>query len=149
MSAKRSFTYAAIALALGSLLHIIGLILGPDAIAFLGAPDEFVQMLRDGDWVWPVFVTLAITGLLAGLAWLSWRTRPPKASGVSTRAILWVFAVIFTLRGLMVGLFVPAIMARKIGDPLLFGFHVGASIVVLTIGAALAYGLYKTRKLSR
>lgn len=149
MGAKTSFSYAAFALAVAALIHVIGLIMGPDAIAFLGAPDEFVQMLRDGDWVWPVFVTLAIAGLLAGLAWLSWRSTPPRISGKVSRAILWLFAVIFTLRGLMIGLFVPAIMARNIGDPVLFWFHVGASLVVLTIGVALAHGLYKTRKSAR
>lgn len=149
MSAQHAFSYAAAILALASALHIVALIIGPEAIAFLGAPDEFVQMLRDGNWVWPVFVTCAIAGLLAGLAWLSWRARRPKVNGHIARIILWLFAIIFIVRGLMVGLFVPAIMARNIGDPVLFWFHVGASILVLTLGAALVYGLYKTRSLAR
>ena len=122
--------------------------MGPDAIAFLGAPDEFVQGARDGDWLWTIAVTLGIAGLLAGLAWLLWRARPPKVGGKVTRLILWLFAVIFTLRGLMVSLFVPAIMARNYGDPALFWFHVGASIFVLTIGLAMVHGLFKTRNFS-
>ena len=65
-------------------------------------------------------------------------------SGKITRAILWFFALIFTLRGMLVFLFVPTIMAgRNGGDGTLFWFHVGASIFVLTIGLALGLALWK------
>ncbi|NNC38672.1 MAG: hypothetical protein HKO02_14535 [Hyphomonadaceae bacterium] len=148
MQAKTSFGYAAIALGVGSLVHIVGLALGPDALAFLGAPQEFVQGARDGDWLWTSIVTLGIAGLLAILAWLSWRAKTLRENDGMARSILWLFAGIFTLRGLMVGLFVPAIMERNIGDPSLLWFHVGASVFVLTIGLALLHGLYKTRGIS-
>jgi len=66
--AQALFNYAALALALGSLAHVIGFFMGPDAIAFMGAPQEFVQGYRNGDWVWTAFVTFSIAGLLACLA---------------------------------------------------------------------------------
>lgn len=143
MSAKALFNYAALALGAGALLHIGGLLMGPDAIKFLGAPPEVVQSVADGSFYGPA-ITLAIAGLLAGLAFLSWKAK--SGSNKIIRATLWLFAFIFTLRGLLIFLFVPAIMAgRNGGDAKLFWFHVGASLFVLTIGLALAMGLWKTR----
>ncbi len=118
--------------------------MGPEAVKFLGAPQEVVQSIADKTFYGPA-ITLAIGGLLAGLGWLSWKAR--KSSYKVLRVILWLFAFIFTLRGLLIFLFVPAIMAgRNGGDPILFWFHVGASLFVLTIGTALSLALYKTRK---
>lgn len=148
MEAKALFIYAALALALGSLVHVIGFFMGPDAIAFLGAPQEFVQGYRDGNWTWTAFITFSIAGLLAGLALLSWNAK--ASSNKALRAILWLFAFIFTLRGLFIFHFVPAIMAgRDGGDAMLFWFHVGASFFVLTIGLALGLGLWKMQKMVR
>lgn len=128
----------------GALLHVIGLLLGPEAVKFLGAPQEVVQSIADKTFYGPA-ITLAIAALLAGLAWLSWKVK--SSSNKIIRIILWVFAFIFTLRGLLIFLFVPAIMAgRDGGDAKLFWFHVGASFFVLTIGIALGWALYKTRK---
>ena len=139
------FNYAALALIAGAALHVVGLIMGPDAIKFLGAPPDVVQSVADKTFYGPA-ITLAIAGLLAGLACLSWKAK--SSSSRIIRLILWLFAFIFTLRGLLVFLFVPAIMAgRNGGDATLFWFHVGASVFVLTIGAALFVALYKTRTL--
>ena len=147
MSARALFNYAAITLGAGALLHVVGLIMGPDAIRFLGAPPEVVQSIAEGSFYGPA-ITLAIAALLAGLAFLSWRTR--TASGKITRVFLWFFAFVFILRGMLVFLFVPAIMAgRNGGDATLFWFHVGASIFVLTIGLALGFALWKTRAVKR
>lgn len=145
MSAHSYFTYAAIALFFGGMVHVIGLALGPDAIGFLGAPQEFVQDYRDGNLKHVFTVTLGIAGLLFGLAILSWRAK--TSHHWVLRLILWAFALIFILRGLLVFLFVPAIMAgRNGGDVILFWFHIGASIFVLTIGIGLLVALLKTRK---
>jgi len=128
----------------GALLHVVGLIMGPEAVKFLGAPPEVVQSIADKTFYGPA-ITLAIAALLAGLGWLSWKGRTSTNKGL--RVILWLFAFIFTLRGLLIFLFVPAIMAgRNGGDPMLFWFHIGASIFVLTIGIAVGWALYKTRK---
>lgn len=138
------FNYSALALLAGSLLHVVGLIMGPDAIRFLGAPPDVVQSVADKTFYGPA-ITLAIAGLLAGLSYLAWKAK--TSANKFVRLILWVFAAIFTLRGLLVFLFVPAIMAgRDGGNPTLFWFHVCASVFVLTIGVALGLALLKTRK---
>ena len=144
MSAKALFKYSALALLAGALLHVVGLLMGPDAVKFLGAPPEIVESIREGRFYGPA-ITFAIAALLAGLALLSWKARTSLSK--ITRAILWLFVFIFTLRGLLVFLFVPAIMAgRDGGDAMLLWFHVGASFFVLTIGLALGCGLFKTRR---
>ena len=146
MKSTTLFNYAALALGAGALLHIGGLLLGPEAIKFLGAPPDVVQSVADKTFYGPA-MTFAIAALLAGLAVLSLKAR--KSSHKIVRAILWLFALIFTLRGLLIFLFVPAIMAgRDGGDAKLFWFHVGASLFVLTIGLALGWALYKTRKMA-
>jgi len=143
--AQTLFKYAALALGASALLHVVGLMMGPDAIKFLGAPQEVVQSVADKTFYGPA-ITLAIAGLLAALAVLSWKAK--NTSNKVIRTILWLFAFIFTLRGLLIFLFVPAIMAgRNGGDATLCWFHVGASVFVLTIGVALLLGLFKTRKI--
>ena len=144
MNTNVLFNYAALTLTAGALLHVGGLLLGPDAIKFLGAPPDVVQSVADKTLFGPA-MTFAIAGLLAGLAFLSWKAK--TSSGRIIRLILWLFAFIFTLRGLLIFLFVPAIMAGRNGDDAaLFWFHVGASVFVLTIGAALCWALFKSRK---
>jgi len=143
VNAKALFNYAALALAAGALLHVGGLLMGPDAIKFLGAPPEVVKSVADGTFYGPA-ITLAIAGLFISLAILSWKA--PMSSNKIIRVILWLFAFIFTLRGLLIFLFVPAIMTgRDGGDPKLFWFHVGASVFVLIIGLTLGLALWKTR----
>lgn len=146
MTASRLFQHASVALIAGALLHVVGLIMGPDAIKFLGAPPDVVQSVADGTFYGPA-ITLAIAALLGGLAVLAWKAK--TSTNKLIRFILWVFAVIFTVRGLLAFLFVPAIMAgRDGGNATLFWFHVGASVIVLTIGLALVLALYKSRKTS-
>lgn len=141
------FNYAALALIAGALLHVVGLLMGPEAVKFLGAPPNVVQSIADGTFYGPA-ITLAIAGLLGVLAFLSLKAK--TSSHKFLRAILWLFAFIFTLRGLLIFLFVPAIMAGRNGDDAtLFWFHVGASLFVLTIGIALGWALFKTRKTAK
>ena len=145
MTASQYFTYATAALAAGALLHVVGILLGPDAVLFLGAPETLVDQARNGDWTRLTAITLAIAGLLAGLAWLSWRTRPPRVSGKLVRFILIAFATIFTVRGIMAFLFIPAFFrGAHVEDPTKFFFHAAASLFVLSIGLALTQGLVKT-----
>ncbi len=137
--------YAALALTAGALLHVVGLLMGPDAIAFLGAPPDVVQSVEDKTLYGPS-ITLAIAALLAGLAWLAWRSDFKGSSSKITRLVLWVFTVIFTLRGLLTFLFIPMIMTNTTGpSPVKFWFHIGAGLFVLSIGVALGLGLWKTK----
>jgi len=143
MSARGSFHYAAGTLILGALAHIIGHFMGPETIGFMGAPPDVVQGARDGTALYYAMIT-AIIGLLLGLAWFAHKTYTQRLP----RICLWVFAVIFTLRGLLFVAFIPAALNSHYGpDPAKFWFHFGASIYVLTIGMSLANGLWKTRAL--
>ena len=94
MSARSSFRYAAGALMLGALAHIVGHLMGPETIGFMGAPPDVVQGARDGTALYYA-VMIAIIGLLMGLAWLTFK----KTNHGVARFCLWVFVVIFTLRG--------------------------------------------------
>ena len=147
MSARSSFRYAAGALMLGALAHIAGHRMGPETIGFMGAPPDVVQGARDGTALYYAMIT-AIIGLLFGLAWLAYKTHRQRLP----RICLWVFAVIFMLRGLLFVAFIPAALSGNYGpDPAKFWFHFCASIFVLTIGMSLTNGLWKTRapKLSK
>jgi len=141
MTSRASFHYAGGALIIGALTHIAGHIIGPEAIGFMGAPPDVVQGARDGTLLYYAMIT-AIIGLLLGLAWLAFR----QASHRASRLCLWVFAVIFTIRGLLFIVFIPAALKGIYGpDPTKFWFHFFASIFVLSIGIALIKGLWKTK----
>lgn len=141
MKAPRSFRYAAVALTIGALAHIIGHVMGPKTIEFMGGPLDVVQGARDGTLLYYA-VMAGIIGLLSGLAWLSFTKTTHKLS----RICLWFFSVIFTVRGAFFLLFIPAILERNYGPmPIKFLFHFFASIFVLSIGMALMSGLWKTK----
>ena len=138
---SRSFYYAATALSVGALAHVVGHIMGPKAIEFMGAPPDVVLGAQDKTLLYYV-IMVSITGLLLGLAWLSFTKTRHKLS----RICLWVFSVIFAIRGLLFLLFIPAIFARNFGPtPIKFWFHFFASIFILSIGLALMNGLWKTK----
>jgi len=141
MTATRNFYYAAMALMIGAFAHIVGHIMGPEAIGFMGAPPDVVQGARDRTLLYYA-VLVCIIGLLFGLAWLSLRKTKHKLS----RICLWVFSVIFTVRGLLFLLFIPAVLKGNFGPvPSKFWFHFFASIFVLSIGLSLMCGLWKTK----
>lgn len=144
MKATQYFTYAAICLIIGGVSHIIGYFMGPEAVDFMGAPPETVQSMKDGTWPAKI-ACFSIAGLLFVLALLCLNARPPKKAGKIARVVLIVFSLIFTLRGLLVVLFIPGVVTGNMGaDPLKFWFHVFASLFVLSIGLAMTKGLVKT-----
>ena len=144
MTARKAFTYSAIALFIGGAIHIIGYFLGPETIEFLGAPAGTVQSMRDGTS--PALIAcFAIAALLFGLSYLSYRASKERDFGKIPRLILILFAAIFTVRGVLVVIFIPGIVKWSFGpDPAKFWFHVFASLFVLSIGLALTKGLVKT-----
>lgn len=126
---------------IGACAHIAGHFMGPKAIEFMGAPPDVVQGARDRTCLYYTMI-VSITGLLTSLAWLAFK----KAKQKLPRIILWVFSVIFTVRGAFFLLFIPAILDGSFRPmPLKFWFHFFASIFVLSIGLALVNGLWKTR----
>ena len=140
MTTSISFRYASSALMMGAFAHIAGHIMGPEAIEFMGAPPDVVQGAREGTFLYYAIIA-SIIGLLLGLAWLSLRKTTHKLS----RICLWVFSVIFTMRGILFFLFFPAILKGNFGPmPIKFWFHFCASIFVLSIGLALMSGLWKS-----
>lgn len=144
MTSRRAFGYAVIALVIGALAHILAYVLGPHAIGFLGAPPEIVQSAIDGTWPAPVSC-FAIAAFLLWLAYLMWRLAKGYSLAKITRIFLWAMAIVFILRGLLLVMFVPAIMKWSFGtEPAKFWFLFAASVIVLTIGQAMAIGLSKT-----
>lgn len=141
MTSSKSFQYTALALFISSLAHIIGHFLGPEAIGFMGAPPDFVEGARQGTWLYYTTI-LGIIGLLFTLAYAAYKDHKGKAA----RLFLWIFAIIFTFRGLLFILFIPPIISGEIGaSAAKFWFHFFASLYVLSIGLALVRGLWKTR----
>lgn len=142
LGSKVYFSYAAIALSIGALGHVVGHFMGPETISFMGAPPDVVQGARDGTVLYYIMIS-AIIGLLSGLAYLSKK----QSKNRLTRLFLWVFTGIFLLRGLLFILFIPPILNGTLGpDPSKFLFHFFASIFVLTIGMSLVLGLWKSRE---
>lgn len=142
LSSKTCFSYAAAALIIGSLGHVVGLFMGPETIAFMGAPPDVIQGARDGTALYYAMI-LAIISLLSGLAYLAKKNN----KGHLTRLFLWVFTSIFLIRGLLFILFIPPILSGNLGpNSSKFFFHFFASIFVLTIGMSLAFGLWSSQK---
>ena len=141
LSSKAYFSYAAIALTIGALGHVVGHFMGPETIAFMGAPPDVVQGARDGTALYYTMM-IAIIVLLSSLAFLA---RKQKKNQL-IRLFLWAFSGIFLLRGLLFILFIPPILNGTLGaDPSKFLFHFFASIFVLTIGISLVLGVWKSR----
>ena len=130
--------YASCALLTGALVHLIALYLGPNALDFLGAPVEVVHSARDGTYLAPIS-TIAIAAFLTFLSYLTVKQKRGKIA----RLFLVLCAGVFIVRGLMVVLLVPVI-AQGIpdGQSVKVWFHVFLSLVVLSIGVAIARGLY-------
>ncbi|WP_371397089.1 hypothetical protein [Fretibacter rubidus] len=130
--------YAAWGCALASLLHIVTIIAGPDWFDFLGAPPEYGQMMRDGDWVFPVAVTLGIAAILA-----IWSAYAFGAAGAIkrlplTRIICWAVAAIFLLRGAG-GIPLMIFVMLQTGFTALTAFHLAASVYILSLGVGFVF----------
>lgn len=142
LDSKTYFSYAATALIVGALGHVVGHFMGPETISFMGAPPDIVQGARDRTTLYYNMI-LAIIALLSGLAYLAKK----KKKGHLTRLFLWIFTGIFLIRGLLFILFIPPILSGTMGsNSSKFLFHFFASIFVLTIGMSLAFGLWTSRK---
>ena len=141
LGSKPYFSYAAIALTIGALGHVVGHFMGPETIAFMGAPPDVVQGARDGTALYYSMI-IVIVGLLSSLAYLAKKQKKNQF----TRLFLLAFAGIFLIRGLLFILFIPPVLNGTLGaDPSKFIFHFFASIFILTIGMSLVLGLWKSR----
>ena len=123
--------YAAWGCVAGSLLHIVTIFAGAEWFDFLGAPPEYGQMMQDGNYVYPVVVTLLIAGTLAvWAAYAFWALKKPLPFA---RLICGFVAAIFLLRGI-VGIPITLFILTKTGPTMMTLLHIAASVFVLTLG---------------
>ena len=125
--------YAGWGCAAASILHIVTIIAGPSWFDFLGAPPEYGQMMRDGDYLLPVTVTLFIAAVLA-----IWAAYAFSAAGVIRRLpfarfVCGATAFIFLLRGLAGIPIILWVLAQSEPTPLTL-FHMAASVFIVTLG---------------
>lgn len=102
---RRGLIAASLAVAFGALLHLVALALGPDWLAWIGAPLGLVQMIEAGE-LRPVVTTAAIAAVL-----LLMSAYGLQAAGVLRWRLPFVRLVLFAFgAGLVLRAFVlPAI----------------------------------------
>jgi hypothetical protein len=93
--------YATLGTLFGAAAHVWALQMGPDMVAFFGAPPSVVGSVVDGTLLAPISI-YAIAGLLViislyALSALGWFVRLPFL-----RTVMWVLAAVFIVRGLLV-----------------------------------------------
>ena len=128
---KAWVVYAAWGCVIASILHVVTIFAGAAWFDFLGAPPEYGQMMRDGNYVYPVIVTLLIAGTLA--IWAAYAFSALKTPLPYARLILGAVAAIFLLRGI-IGIPINLYILTKTGPTTMTLFHIAASVFVLTLG---------------
>jgi hypothetical protein len=132
---KTALTLAGMGVAAAALVHIVAMILGPEAIAFLGAPAHIVRSMEEGTaeaWV-TVSVIVAALGVFAAYAFsgAGFLPRLPLL-----RVVLSLVASIFILSGLMI-----FVQLRSANFAALFDVvHLVLSGVVFMLGVLYAFG---------
>jgi hypothetical protein len=147
-----AFDFAATGLVAGAMVHLAAWSGGPRWMAALGAPPSIVASAAAGSW--PALLgTLAITALLIGLALCCVLATRRTVKSVLLHRVAALVAVIFLARGLLI---VPFVVAGQrewrtpIGKIIVTGdWFAAGSLVVLTIGALMALGVYQTRSQQR
>ena len=134
---RNAFVLGAIGVFIGAIVHVVGLIGGPDWIAFLGAPTWAVESARNGTWIAPVG-TLAIAGLLC-----FWSAYALSGAHILRKLpflkpILGITAFILIARGVI---FLPLLPKWDWSMPL-NAFHGFLSFYILGLGVLYAYGFY-------
>jgi hypothetical protein len=131
---KTALTLAGMGVAAAALVHIVAMILGPEAIAFLGAPAHIVRSMEQGTaeaWV-TVSVIVAALGVFAAYAFSGAGFLPR----LPLRVVLSLVASIFILRGLMI-----FVQLRSANFAALFDVvHLVLSGVVFMLGVLYAFG---------
>lgn len=143
-----AFDLAAAGLLAGAVLHLGAWIGGPLWMAALGAPPSIVASAAVGSW--PALLgTLAICALLVGLALCCFLATRRWVRSILLRVTLTTFSIIFLARG---SLAVPFALSGQrewrtpLGHFMITGqWFVAGSLVVLSIGALIGFGLYQTR----
>lgn len=133
-----ALTLAGLGNAAAALVHIIGWMMGPDAIAFLGAPPYIVQSMEEGTLDAPVTIAaiVAVLGVFAAYAF-SGAGLLPRLPLLRTGISL--IAALFILRGLVIFVQLQSADLSVMFDVV----HLGLSVVVLVIGILYAIGAWR------
>lgn len=119
--------------AAAAVLHIICIFAGAEWFDFLGAPPEYGQMMREGDWGFPAAVTTLISAILAIWSAYAFSTFDGRKPLPFARFVCAAVAAIFLLRG-VIGITLLIYILVKTGFTLKLLFHLAASVFILAIG---------------
>ena len=145
---KLALDLSAVGLLAGAVVHLAAWLGGPRWMAALGAPPSIVASAAAGSW--PALLgTSAIAALLLGMALSCFFVARQRGRPTFIRGALGIFAIILLARGSLV---VPFFFAGQrewrtpAGKIIVTGnWFTAGSIAVLTIGALICLGLYRTR----
>lgn len=89
---------AGLATGVGSLAHILCVVIGADAYRLMGAGEQMAMLAEQGHW-WPPTITLVIASILA--IWSAYALMPMWRSKALplTQLVLWLVAVVLIARG--------------------------------------------------
>jgi hypothetical protein len=135
---RLALTLAGLGNVAAALVHVIGWAVGPEAIAFLGAPPYIVRSMEEGTADAPATISVIVAVLLVFAAYaFSGAGRLPRLPLL--RVVLTLIALIFILRGLL-------IFVQLQSADLSVTFDVGhlmLSAIVLILGALYAIGAWR------
>lgn len=136
--ARTALILAGIGNVIAALVHLVGWAMGPEAIAFLGAPPYIVQSLEQGTADAPITIA-GIAGVLLVFAAYAFSGAGKAPRLPFLRMVLSLIAIIFILRGLVI-----FIQLQSADFSVAFDVaHLGFSVVVLVIGVLYAIGAWR------
>ena len=141
--ARLALIVSGLALLLGAAMHVAALWLDPAYTAFLGAPPEIVDSVRDGTW--PATAAIAaIAAILVGIAAAAFSVAGVLPRLPGARWVVGIAGVLFALRGLIVA---PYLATGRVnwGAPYDV-FHVGLSVALIVLGVAMVFGAVQHRR---
>jgi hypothetical protein len=121
-----------------ALVHIIGWAMGPEAIAFLGAPPYIVRSIEEGTSDAPVTIAVIVAVLAVFAAYaFSGAGLLPRLPFL--RVVLSLVGLLFILRGLLIFVQLQSANFSVTFDVV----HLGLSVVVLVLGVLYAIGAWR------
>jgi hypothetical protein len=135
---RLALTLAGLGNVAAALVHVIGWAMGPDAIAFLGAPPYIVRSMEEGTLDAPVAigVIVAVLSVFAAYAFAGAGMLPRLPL---LRVVLSLVALLFILRGLLIFVQLQSADFSVMFDVV----HLGLSVVVLVLGVLYAIGAWR------
>lgn len=135
---RTALTLAGLGNVAAALVHFVGYAMGPEAIAFLGAPPYIVQSMEEGTSEALITVS-AIAAVLAVFAAYAFSGAGLLPRLPFLRVVLSFVALIFILRGLVIFIQIQGADFSKLFDVV----HLGLSVVVLILGILYAIGAWR------